>query len=52
MAVLTAPFAAARGDALALADDTGSRTWAELDERVNRLIDGFRTAGIGPGDTI
>ena len=52
MSTLTAPFAAERGNDLALADDTGSRTWAELDERVNRLIDSFRSAGIGPGDTI
>ena len=27
-------------------------TWAELDERVNRLINGLRDAGIGSGDTI
>ena len=52
MSTLTAPFAAERGNELALADDTGRRTWAELDDRVNRLIDGLRSAGIGPGDTI
>ena len=52
MSTLTAPFATERGDDLALADDTSTRTWSELDERVNRLIDSFRTAGIGPGDTI
>ncbi len=52
MSTLTSPFATARGDDLALADDTGTRTWAELDERVNRLIHSFRDAGIGAGDTI
>ncbi len=52
MAVLTSGFAETRGDDLALADDAGARTWAELNERVNRLIDGFRSAGIGAGDTI
>jgi long-chain acyl-CoA synthetase len=52
MTVLTAPFAAARGDDLALADDHGTRTWRELDERVNRLSHAFRAAGIEPGDTI
>jgi long-chain acyl-CoA synthetase len=52
MSALTASFASSKGSALALADDTDTRTWAELDERVNRLIDAFRSAGIGPGDTI
>ena len=52
MSVLTSGFAAAKGDQLALADDTSTLTWAELDERVNRLINSFRDAGIGVGDTI
>ena len=52
MSVLTAALATSRGDDLALADDTGTRTWAELDERVNRLIHSFRAAGITAGDTI
>jgi long-chain acyl-CoA synthetase len=52
MSVLTSGFAASRGSDLALADDTGTRSWAELDERVNRLIHSFRAAGIGNGDTI
>jgi long-chain acyl-CoA synthetase len=52
MATLTAAFATTRGDDLALADDTGERTWAELDQRINRLVHSFRAAGIGAGDTI
>ena len=52
MSALTAGFAAEKGDQLALADDTRTRSWAEFDERVNRLIHSFRDAGIGPGDTI
>lgn len=52
MAVLTKGFAAARGDELALADDAGELTFAELDERVNRTINAMRGAGLGEGDTI
>jgi long-chain acyl-CoA synthetase len=52
MSVLTSGFAESRGDDLALADDTGTRTWAEFDARVNRLIHSFRAAGVGSGDTI
>ncbi len=52
MAVLTRGFAEARPDELALADDESTRTFAELDERVNRLINGLRGAGLGEGDTI
>ena len=52
MSVLTSSFAASRGGDLALADDTGTRTWAQLDERVNRLIHALRAAGINAGDTI
>jgi long-chain acyl-CoA synthetase len=52
MAVLTSKFAAEKGDELALADDVGTLTWTEFDQRINRLIDSFRNAGIGAGDTI
>jgi long-chain acyl-CoA synthetase len=52
VSVLTSGFADTKGSELALADDTSTRTWAELDERVNRLIHSFREAGIGVGDTI
>ncbi len=52
MSTLTAPLATTRGDDLALADDSNTLTWAELDGRVNQLIHAFRDAGIGAGDTI
>jgi long-chain acyl-CoA synthetase len=52
VAVLTKPFAESRGGDLALADDSATLTWAELDERVNRLINALRDAGITSGDTI
>ena len=51
MATLTAGFAAQRGGEPALIDEHGTTTWAELDERVNRLIDGLRRAGVEPGST-
>ena len=43
---------AARGDELALADEFGRTTWSKLDERTRRLINAFKGASIGPGDTI
>ena len=52
MAVLTREAAAARGAELALADDYDTRTWAQLDIRVNRLVHALRAAGLGLGDTI
>ena len=52
MAVLTAEIAAARGRDEALIDDTGSTTWAGLDERVNRLVNGLRGRGLQAGDTV
>ena len=52
MSVLTKALAESRGDELALADDIGTRTWSELNERVNRLIHSLRAAGINAGDTI
>lgn len=52
MATLISGFAAARSGEAALVDDTGSTTWAELDDRVNRLVNGLRAAGIATGDRI
>ncbi len=37
---------------LALADGAHHLTWAELDERVNRLANALRRAGVGQGDRI
>ncbi len=44
-------FVAEKGDDLALADDRGECTWAELADRVARLANVLRGAGLGPGDT-
>ncbi len=41
-----------RGDELAIADETGSFTWKEVNGRVNRLIHGLRSLGLGVGDPI
>jgi len=41
-----------KGDVVAIADEFGSTTWRQLDERVRRLINGLKDSGIGPGDTI
>lgn len=43
---------AERGDDLALADESGSFTFREVDERVNRLIHALRGLGLGVGDPI
>ena len=45
-------FVAEKGDELAIADDRGRTTWAELADRVARLTDVLRGAGLAPGDTI
>ncbi len=52
MATLTAGFAAARGDELALVDDRGTTTWSALDWRVNRLVNAMRARGLATGETI
>ena len=44
-------FVAEKGDELALADDRGECTWAELADRVARLGNVLREAGLVPGDT-
>lgn len=52
MALLTSAHAEARGTELALIDGTGSVSWAELDSRVNRIVNAMRTAGLQAGDTV
>ena len=52
MATLLSEFAQTRGDEAALTDDLGSTTWAQLDERVNRLIHHLRAVGVQPGERI
>ena len=38
-----------RGDELALVDELGSWTWAELDVRLNRLVHALRGLGLALG---
>jgi long-chain acyl-CoA synthetase len=52
MAEIFATHAAARPDALALTDERSTRTWAQYNERVNRLIHALRGLGVTPGTTI
>ena len=52
MATLTASFAEQRGDQPALIDELGTTAWAQFDERVNRLVNGLRAAGLAAGDTV
>ncbi|MDX2236681.1 MAG: AMP-binding protein [Hyphomonadaceae bacterium] len=52
MAVLTRDFAQTRGAEPALIDEAGATGWAALDERVNRLVNGLRDAGLKAGDVI
>ena len=52
MAKLLDAFVAERGDDLALADEWGASTWAELDERVRRLMQALLASGVAPGDTL
>jgi long-chain acyl-CoA synthetase len=50
MAELTRDRAEARGDDIAMSDEFASRTYSEINERVNRLIHAVRDAGLGVGD--
>ncbi len=53
MATLLTAHVEAKGDAPCLIDDSGTlTTWAGFDDRVNRLVNGFRAAGLEPGDTL
>ncbi|NLD78141.1 MAG: acyl--CoA ligase, partial [Acidimicrobiales bacterium] len=52
MAVLLKELAGQSGTDAALIDDFGSTTWAELNERVDRLVEALRARGLGEGDTV
>ena len=45
MAVLTKTYADIRASDIALIDEERSVSWAELDQRVNGLVNGLRQAG-------
>jgi acyl-CoA synthetase (AMP-forming)/AMP-acid ligase II len=45
-------LAAADPDGPAIIDEFATITRTELDERVNRLVNGLRDAGVGAGDAI
>jgi fatty-acyl-CoA synthase len=40
------------GDCPAITDEIGTITFAELDERVNRLANALRSRGLGPGSSV
>jgi long-chain acyl-CoA synthetase len=50
MAQAIRKHATERSDTVAVTDERGSRTWAELNERTNRLVNALRTADVGIGD--
>ena len=52
MAILTEDHAGTRGGEIALIDESGETSWATLDARVNRLVNGLRALGLNRGDTI
>jgi long-chain acyl-CoA synthetase len=41
-----------KADQPALIDSAGATSWAELNDRVNRLINHFRAQGVQPGDRV
>jgi long-chain acyl-CoA synthetase len=52
MAELLLPHVARNPQGRALADDSGETTWAEFQDRTNRLIAVLRAAGMVPGDRV
>ena len=52
MATLTVDFAKATPNEPALIDEDRTVTWGQLDERVNRLVNGLRARGLSNGDTV
>jgi len=45
-------YASQRPDEIALRDEFGATSWSQLDERVNRLVNALRAAGLEAGDTV
>ncbi|MFV2089319.1 MAG: AMP-binding protein [Pseudomonadales bacterium] len=45
-------IAGERGSDFALLDERGTTTWSALNQRTNRLVNGFRSLGLGTGDVI
>jgi long-chain acyl-CoA synthetase len=52
MAQLIQAYLPDRADVPALIDERGETTWGQLDERVNRVINGLRGAGVPEGATV
>lgn len=52
MALLLSSHAADRPGQPALIDAAGPVSWADLDQRVNRLVHALRDRGLGVGDTV
>lgn len=52
MPVLTNGPAQAKGDQPAIIDASGPVSWAQLDTRVDRLINALRARGLGQGDSV
>lgn len=50
MATLIAPFAEQNPDTAALTDEFGETNWADFNQRVNRLVNALRSAGLKTGD--
>ncbi|MEM7017460.1 MAG: AMP-binding protein, partial [Pseudomonadota bacterium] len=51
MAHLLNPIAERKGNEAALIDEFGETSWADFNDRVNRLINALRGAGLKAGDT-
>jgi long-chain acyl-CoA synthetase len=52
MGVLVRELAERRGVEPAVIDERGTTSWADLDSRVDRLVNALRQRGLGEGDTV
>ena len=52
MAKLLTKIAEDYGDAPALIDEFGETSWRQINDRVNRLVNALRAAGLEKGDTL